>query len=95
MYKRKISIVAALCVNLHREIDKSSSLDTPRKFIILQSYKPNNSIKLDFIAFTELGLPRFAEPIPNITVTVGRDALLACVVENLKGYKVTRLLIMA
>ncbi|XP_014239297.1 lachesin-like isoform X4 [Cimex lectularius] len=32
--------------------------------------------------------PRFAEPIPNVTVTVGRDALLACVVENLKGYKV-------
>ncbi|XP_070505412.1 lachesin isoform X2 [Chironomus tepperi] len=32
--------------------------------------------------------PRFAEPIPNITVTVGRDALLACVVDNLKGYKV-------
>ncbi|CRK94267.1 CLUMA_CG007782, isoform A [Clunio marinus] len=31
--------------------------------------------------------PRFAEPIPNITVTVGRDALLACVVDNLKGYK--------
>ncbi|GAB0091886.1 uncharacterized protein DMENIID0001_067770 [Sergentomyia squamirostris] len=32
--------------------------------------------------------PRFAEPIPNITVSVGRDALLACVVDNLKGYKV-------
>ncbi|XP_055386949.1 uncharacterized protein LOC129615651 isoform X2 [Condylostylus longicornis] len=33
-------------------------------------------------------MPRFAEPIPNVTVSVGRDALLACVVENLKGYKV-------
>ncbi|KAH8238975.1 hypothetical protein KR038_011392, partial [Drosophila bunnanda] len=32
--------------------------------------------------------PRFAEPIANVTVSVGRDALLACVVENLKGYKV-------
>lgn len=32
--------------------------------------------------------PRFAEPIPNVTVTVGRDALLACVVDNLKGFKV-------
>lgn len=32
--------------------------------------------------------PRFAEPIPNVTVTVGRDALLACVVENLRGFKV-------
>ncbi|XP_055543935.1 lachesin [Wyeomyia smithii] len=36
----------------------------------------------------EANFPRFAEPIPNITVTIGRDALLACVVENLKGYKV-------
>ncbi|KAJ8918970.1 hypothetical protein NQ315_016872 [Exocentrus adspersus] len=32
--------------------------------------------------------PRFAEPIPNVTVTVGRDALLACVVDNLNGFKV-------
>ncbi|XP_050077750.1 lachesin [Anopheles maculipalpis] len=37
---------------------------------------------------TEASFPRFAEPIPNITVTIGRDALLACVVDNLKGYKV-------
>lgn len=35
--------------------------------------------------------PRFAEPIPNVTVTVGRDALLACVVDNLKGFKVNKL----
>lgn len=33
-------------------------------------------------------MPHFAETIPNVTVTVGRDALLACVVENLRGYKV-------
>ncbi|XP_059053557.1 lachesin-like [Achroia grisella] len=32
--------------------------------------------------------PRFVEPVPNVTVTVGRDALLACVVEDLRGYKV-------
>lgn len=32
--------------------------------------------------------PRFAEPIPNVTVSVGRDALLACVVDNLRGFKV-------
>ncbi|XP_026467535.1 limbic system-associated membrane protein-like [Ctenocephalides felis] len=37
---------------------------------------------------TELSFPRFAEPIPNVTVTVGRDALLACVVDNLRNYKV-------
>ncbi|XP_012222613.1 neurotrimin isoform X2 [Linepithema humile] len=33
-------------------------------------------------------LPRFAEEIQNVTVSVGRDALLACVVENLQKYKV-------
>ncbi|GLV45453.1 Dpr-interacting protein kappa [Carabus blaptoides fortunei] len=36
----------------------------------------------------ESAFPRFAEPIPNVTVTIGRDALLACVVENLRGFKV-------
>ncbi|XP_058986224.1 muscle M-line assembly protein unc-89 [Musca domestica] len=33
-------------------------------------------------------MPRFAEPVANVTVSLGRDALLACVVENLKNYKV-------
>ncbi|XP_045767882.1 lachesin-like isoform X2 [Maniola jurtina] len=38
--------------------------------------------------FDESMYPRFAEPIPNVTVTVGKDALLACVVDNLRGFKV-------
>lgn len=42
-----------------------------------------------FFLFSEANFPRFAEPIPNITVTVGRDALLACVVDNLKAYRVS------
>ncbi|XP_050700993.1 lachesin-like [Eriocheir sinensis] len=33
-------------------------------------------------------LPRFIEDVPNITVTMGRDALLPCTVEQLKGFKV-------
>lgn len=33
--------------------------------------------------------PRFAQPIPNVTVAVGRDANLPCVVEHLSGYKVS------
>ncbi|XP_012283439.1 lachesin isoform X2 [Orussus abietinus] len=33
-------------------------------------------------------LPMFAEPISNVTVSVGRDALLACVVDNLQNYQV-------
>ncbi|XP_065157511.1 neurotrimin-like isoform X1 [Atheta coriaria] len=36
----------------------------------------------------EMSFPRFAENISNVTVTVGRDALLACVVDNLRGFKV-------
>ncbi|XP_057650864.1 lachesin [Diorhabda carinulata] len=32
--------------------------------------------------------PRFAEPIPNVTVALGRDASLPCIVENLGTYKV-------
>lgn len=32
--------------------------------------------------------PRFIEPIPNVTVALGRDASLPCVVENLGSYKV-------
>ncbi|XP_030561655.1 lachesin isoform X3 [Drosophila novamexicana] len=39
-------------------------------------------------ALEDADMPRFAEPIANVTVSIGRDALLACVVENLKGYKV-------
>ncbi|CAH0388922.1 unnamed protein product [Bemisia tabaci] len=33
-------------------------------------------------------LPRFAEPVLNVTVIQGKDALMACVVENLQKYKV-------
>lgn len=32
--------------------------------------------------------PRFVEPIPNVTVVLGRDANLPCVVENLGTHKV-------
>ncbi|XP_043801689.1 limbic system-associated membrane protein-like isoform X4 [Apis laboriosa] len=33
-------------------------------------------------------LPRFAEEIQNVTVSKGRDALLACIVDNLRNFKV-------
>jgi len=32
--------------------------------------------------------PEFSEAIPNVTVAVGRDASLPCVVENLGNHKV-------
>lgn len=45
-----------------------------------------NSLIVSFPAMTDD--PRFAEPIPNVTVALGRDASLPCVVENLGKYKV-------
>nr|XP_045595287.1 lachesin-like [Procambarus clarkii] len=40
-------------------------------------------------SFEDVGLlPKFIEDVPNITVTVGRDALLPCTVEGLMGFKV-------
>ncbi|GFV89883.1 putative lachesin [Trichonephila clavipes] len=32
--------------------------------------------------------PYFAEPIPNTTATVGREAILKCTIENLDTFKV-------
>ncbi|GFY18886.1 lachesin [Trichonephila clavipes] len=32
--------------------------------------------------------PTFAEPIPNITVTAGRNVSLPCIVDNLQNYRV-------
>lgn len=46
-------------------------------------------MKYPFSVLTED--PRFAEPIPNVTVALGRDANLPCVVENLGTYKVSKL----
>ena len=37
------------------------------------------------------GEPTFAGPIPNVTVNVGREAVLECHVENLRQYKVMTL----
>jgi neurotrimin len=34
-------------------------------------------------------MPKFAESIQNVTVTVGREATLTCVVDDLGSYKVS------
>ena len=34
--------------------------------------------------------PEIPEPLPNVTVAVGREATLPCVVRNLKDYKVIK-----
>lgn len=36
--------------------------------------------------------PKFGEPIQNVTISVGRDAVFACVVDNLQTYKVINFL---
>lgn len=36
--------------------------------------------------------PEFAAPIANLTVPLGRDAMLTCLVEYLGGYRVRKLL---
>lgn len=37
-------------------------------------------------------LPKFGEPIQNVTVPLGRDAVFSCTVDNLQTYKVIQLL---
>lgn len=66
--------------------------------LILQKKKlfPFNWIVIfHLFYFIELNLPRFAEPIPNITVTIGKDALLACVVDNLKSFRVSWIILLS
>lgn len=36
--------------------------------------------------------PKFTEPIGNITVPVGREAMFTCYVNSLGGYRVSRIL---
>ena len=40
-------------------------------------------------------LPEFNEPIRNVTVPMGREAVLSCVISNLGEYKVTIVLPLA
>lgn len=42
--------------------------------------------KIYLILFTDQ--PKFGERLQNITIPVGREALLICVVDNLQTYKV-------
>lgn len=36
-------------------------------------------------------MPKFAEPITNVTVPVGREATLVCIVDDLGSYKVSHI----
>ncbi|XP_076352741.1 lachesin-like [Tachypleus tridentatus] len=50
-------------------------------FSLLSGVKPSISKDVELE-------PEFAEPIPNVTVSIGRDVKLACVVENLGTYRI-------
>lgn len=44
---------------------------------------------MDYFFNTFADLPKFGEPLQNVTVPVGREAVLQCVVDNLQTYKVS------
>lgn len=50
-------------------------------------------IKYYLLLFCLLEMPKFAEPIANVTVPVGREATLVCVVDDLGSYKVSNIYI--
>ncbi|KAM7354430.1 dpr-interacting protein theta isoform 2-T4 [Cochliomyia hominivorax] len=51
------------------------------------SLLPHELPEHDHIAH-HLDLPKFGEPLQNVTVPVGREAVLQCVVDNLQTYKI-------
>lgn len=77
------------------EICLSESLECgePLEFVFFQFVVylyPNdfNAVSLQFAYFVP-EIPKFGEPISNVTVPVGREAVLTCAVENLSTYKVS------
>ncbi|XP_018785147.1 PREDICTED: uncharacterized protein LOC108966607, partial [Bactrocera latifrons] len=48
---------------------------------------PEESEERDHIVH-HFDLPKFGEPLQNVTVPVGREAVLQCVVDNLQTYKI-------
>ncbi|KAG5683589.1 hypothetical protein PVAND_012862 [Polypedilum vanderplanki] len=72
-------------------------LNTVKLVLIALNIIPNRMRHKKIMFFIYMGTlvthvmmdePRFAQPIPNVTVAVGRDANLPCVVEHLGTYKV-------
>ncbi|CRK87173.1 CLUMA_CG000981, isoform A [Clunio marinus] len=72
-------------------------LNTVKLVLIALNILPNRMKHKKIMFFIYMGTlvthvmmdePKFAQPIPNVTVAVGRDANLPCVVEHLGTYKV-------
>ncbi|XP_015172629.1 PREDICTED: lachesin-like isoform X2 [Polistes dominula] len=78
-----ISVVFLLDSSEGRQRWKSSDIHTT-----LEHHRTVRDVSLVDIYNDDHKFPRFAEEIQNVTVSIGRDALLACVVDNLQNYKV-------
>ncbi|XP_017474591.1 PREDICTED: uncharacterized protein LOC108365142, partial [Rhagoletis zephyria] len=50
---------------------------------LLEDIRDDTSVNL----IPEKDLPKFGEPLQNVTIPVGREAILQCVVDNLQTYK--------
>lgn len=72
--------------NTQRTLTQNNNTKTSKK----EEQNKMNSCTCNFIHVSVMmDEPRFAQPIANVTVAVGRDANLPCVVENLGSYKVS------
>ncbi|XP_031839768.1 protein amalgam isoform X3 [Nomia melanderi] len=71
--------VSVICV-----VTWTAALNDPSSGKLEQS--SNSAGSLDLIAQNDL--PRFGKPLNNLTVSVGREAIFTCTVENLGMYKV-------
>ncbi len=64
-------------------VERKIKIFQDSKFFFLLSY-----LAATLTAETVVRKPEFGEVLPNITVAVGRDATLPCVVKHLQDYKV-------
>lgn len=68
-----------------------SSQDSFESFFLFVNKIEKSTQLMEFSVCAALSdRPMFAEPIPNVTVPLGRDVSLPCVVENLGNYKVIK-----
>lgn len=54
------------------------------KIILCIEYKINDYIFISVVSAD----PTFVDIIPNVTVAIGRDAVLQCTVDEIENYKV-------
>ncbi|KAH1023302.1 hypothetical protein HUJ04_012535 [Dendroctonus ponderosae] len=67
---------------------RTSTIDPEWKLKNNESFKAKKAPTASCNFATLTVPPEFVEPIPNVTVALGRDASLPCVVKNLGTYKI-------